>query len=492
MLSHHRLMVLLAAVALIAVALGAFRGSSDPPIGPQPLSNQYGITSSLADPSPSRQVDPPSESYALREIHKSLAPILMGMFVNTVMPYHANPNILHDGFAYAGSGCGMNHYSWTPEHMRINFGPEGVNECLAITFVDVHYNADTHLSYGDPTVDEGPPLNLAGDSADRRVDNRQGSVERDVELEEAFEIDQTVSSSYKTDFAVDVTLETKSTFKSGGGEVGPSFEAELTATFGTHFEEEKEQTSEQSTAQTDSFKIGYSVPAGKDVMATFSHEKLTTRVPYRVNGVYGMGLIVTMNNLARMWWDNTRFNGGAFGSEIPQHAWDLQSRYNFFNRCFATGDNPGWAKRQQGPGTGWVELHFASLDDFFGMFAGTNVDWPRFGDDDCSYEAGIGDYHGIWPGVKRWSDLAQDPEWRTIVLQGEQVRKSASATTLKVLDLTHCTEDEADGIEEAVNDNDSAPVDHVLAQVSDECRDNISDFKTGGSTRAPVTPPAAR
>ena len=433
--------------------------------------------------------DPPSESYALREIQTNLARDIISMWVTMSQPIFANANAINDGIPFNG-GCKPNPYSWETQRMRVNFGPETDHNCVAVTFVKVVYTDDTDLTYSNPRVVEGPLGNLPGSESDRRINNRDGSrTGEELEIEQSFTIEQSVESKSATDFSVDVTVESTTKVTVGGDEVGGSFEEELKTTFGSHFGQSEEETKAQSTAQTDSVKAAFTVSDGQDILAVFSNKPITTKVDYSVNGYYDFGIVLTLNHYGDTWWNNTRYNGGRWGSEISDAYWYELSRNNYFNRCFATNDNPGWRNRSIGSGgpTHWGEFHFDSLQDFLDMFEGTNVDWPRLGDDDCSIERGITDYEGMWPHIADWIKLTEDKHRRKIVLKGNQTRDSESAVRLTFYDLSKCSEDDADNAEDNAEDPTKA-ADQVLVGVNGNSLSScVHDRGSHDATRTPVS-----
>jgi len=407
--------------------------------------------------------DPPSESYALREMHISLARDIMGMFLTMSQPFFANTNAINDGIP--SGNMLINPYSWEKKNMRVNFGAESDKRGFAVVFKNPIYTDDTDLKYGTPRVVEGPLGNLPGSESDRRVNNRYGTQPKELEIEEAFEISQSVESKAASEFSVDVTVESTTKVTVGGEETGGSFEEELKTTFGSHFGKSEEETKAESQTQTDSLKAAFSAEAGQDILATFSNKPLTTHVDYSVDGYYDFGITIIVNNIDNAWWNNTRYNGGRWGSEISDEDWYMSSRNNYYNRAFATNDNPGYRNRIGNTPYGWAGFEFSSIQDFIDMFNGVHVDWPRLGDPDADIERGKTDYEGMWPGIARWIDLTQDKQRRKIVLNGTQTRNSESAVRLTFYDLSGCPEADADNAEDNAEDPNKK-ADEVLVGVN--------------------------
>jgi len=472
-----RLFILMALIAILASACAGDGGVDDVVA----IEDQVPVTASgdednafYADDS--ANTNPPSESYAIRQITLSLARDIAGSFATAVLPIYAHHREDIEKTGVIQNGCAMNPYSWKKDHMRINFGPPSTKWCMSVTFSNPRYTDDTELVYGDPHLVESPDQNIP--DAAFRIDNRNSEKEALQTISKSFEVEQSVESSMSSTMTFDVTIGTETSV--GGEYAGASFEQSLSTEFHTGFEESKERTTAESKTRTDEFDTEYEVGEGRDVMFTFSNAPLTTTVDYSVDGYYDFDIKISGNNAANWWWNNTRFNGGRYGSYTPDDQWNLDSRYNFYNRCFATDKNPGWKDRNQSANEGWFSISFTGLKDYADMFRGVHVDWPRFGDHDCSMELGETSYEGMWPGVGDWLDDILNPDRTKIVLTGTQTRSSASSTTLTITDLTGCTEDEAKAAaDRAEKDTNS---DDVFTEDVKDCSTEVDKRKSAPAT----------
>lgn len=363
---------------------------------------------------------PLSESYLLKQIQLSLATDIAqqtGWFIG-----HQDDDFLID--------CAPDGDRWTVDNQAIWFGNPD-RPCLGIRFSDPHYTDDTQLVYGTPRVVTGAFQNKQGEA--QRIDAREHPDGDAHKVSKSFEISQSVESSFAQDFSFDVTLQNETEVEAGSAEAGGKFEDKLTATFGTHFGTQRSKTEAQATDQVDTIEDEFPVAGGSDTLVTFSNAPITEHVPFAVDGYYDFGIEMIIPGF----WD------WAYGGD--------DGRYHnpTWRTCFATAENPGWKSGQHvreywdvaegvGPTT---YLQFDSLANLMDIWWGVSTDWPLLGrDHDC--------VPTWWDDAATQGNLTaiESQDRRKIVLSGTQTRKSSTATTMTITDLSDCGDDVADGI----------------------------------------------
>ena len=154
------------------------------------------------------------------------------------------------------------------------------------------------------------------DNYARTYDNSNSPEPTTQTFSETITLHRGVEHSFQQHYAFEMS--SKTTVK--GSYMGVEVEQELSATFGTAFDDT--QTKSESTDVEKMIQQDLVVPAGKKLLVTVEYNKIITETPFTVNGCLDFDLIVNFEN----WASQDHKNGNLLFSK--QHYGDKKFTFN--------------------------------------------------------------------------------------------------------------------------------------------------------------------